>query len=238
MRNEIVMPQMGESITTGTITKWHKNVGDKIELDEILLEISTDKVESEIPAPVGGTIVELLYKEGDTVDVQKLIAVIEDDPAAVGAAKPAAKEAPAAAPAPEVKAVASEAPAPATATVAQAPAPVQAAQDDDRFYTPLVKAMAKEAGIPISELASLKGSGAAGRVNRADFEAYVAGGRKGGASATTASASKAPSAPQSFTPAFKPGERVEIVPMDNMRKAIAKNMQLSKQVAPDRKSVV
>ena len=78
-RVEIVMPQMGESITTGTITKWHKNVGDAVELDAILLEISTDKVESEIPSPIAGKIVELLYPEGATVDVGRPIAIIEDD---------------------------------------------------------------------------------------------------------------------------------------------------------------
>ncbi|MBY0414396.1 MAG: hypothetical protein K2Q18_09530 [Bdellovibrionales bacterium] len=105
MRNEIVMPQMGESITTGTITKWHKNVGDKIEVDETLLEISTDKVESEIPSPYAGTIVEILYKEGDTVDVQKLIAVV-DDSAGATATK--------AAPAPKASAPAVQASAPAS----------------------------------------------------------------------------------------------------------------------------
>ncbi len=76
---DVVMPQMGESITTGTITKWNKNVGDTIEIDEILLEISTDKVESEIPSPVEGKIAELLYPEGETIDVGKVIAIIEDD---------------------------------------------------------------------------------------------------------------------------------------------------------------
>ena len=90
---EVVMPQMGESITTGTITKWHKGPGDVIELDAILLEISTDKVESEIPSPIHGKIVELLYPEGATVDVGKAIAIIEDDlNAAVSA--PAARPAP------------------------------------------------------------------------------------------------------------------------------------------------
>lgn len=227
------MPQMGESITTGTITKWHKAVGDTIELDEILFEISTDKVESEIPAPVGGRIEELLYKEGDTVDVQKLIAIIEDDPASVGAPKAAAAVV---APATETKTaapVAAQVSAPAT------PAPLAEAHDDERFYTPLVKAMAREAGVPISELANLKGTGAAGRVNKADFEAYIAGGRKGGApsAAPTTTASKAPSAPQSFVPAYSKGERVEIVPMDNMRKAIAKNMQLSKLTSPHVNSI-
>src|SRR5690606_11474347 len=78
-RIEVVMPQMGESITTGTITKWHKQPGEVIELDAILLEISTDKVESEIPSPVEGRIVQLLYPEGTTVDVGKPIAIIEDD---------------------------------------------------------------------------------------------------------------------------------------------------------------
>ena len=79
MRHEIVMPQMGESITNGTITKWHKSVGDTIALDEILLEISTDKVESEIPSPIEGKVVELHAEEGDTIDVGILIAVIDDD---------------------------------------------------------------------------------------------------------------------------------------------------------------
>ncbi len=230
-RHEVVMPQMGESITTGTITKWHKKVGDKIEVDETLLEISTDKVESEIPSPYSGTILELLYKEGDTVDVQKLIAVIGE----AGAAAPAAK---AAAPAP----AATQATVQTSAPKAAAPAAASHNETtDDRFYTPLVKAMAKDAGIPLSELASIKGSGAAGRVNRADFEAYVAGGRKskGAAAPAAASSSKAaaPSAPQSFTPAFRPGERVTIVPMDNMRKAIAKNMQASKLTSPHVNSI-
>ena len=79
MKHEIVMPQMGESITNGTITKWHKAVGDTIALDEILLDISTDKVESEIPSPVEGKVVEIKAEEGDTIDVGVLIAVIDDD---------------------------------------------------------------------------------------------------------------------------------------------------------------
>ncbi len=230
-RHEIVMPQMGESITTGTITKWHKKVGDKIEVDETLLEISTDKVESEIPSPYAGTVLELLYKEGDTVDVQKLIAV-------VGEAGAAAKAVAAAAPAASTQATVNT-PAP------KAAAPVAAQTHDDRFYTPLVKAMAKEAGVSLSELANLKGSGAAGRVNKADFEAYLAGGRKSAGSAApvaqvTSSAPKAaaaPSAPVSFTPAFGKGERVEIVPMTNIRKTIARNMQQSKLTAPHVNSI-
>lgn len=229
MRHEVVMPQMGESITTGTITKWHKQPGDKIELDEILLEISTDKVESEIPSPISGRIEDLLFKEGDTVDVGKLICVIEDDPAVPfkGAGQAASASAPTPAKKDE-KAVA--APAPAAAAVST-PAPA-AVVDDKRFYTPLVKAMAKEAGVALSELASVKGSGAGGRVNKADLEQYLAG-RSGGAS-------KSASAPVSAAPSvsvFAPGERVQVIPMDNMRKAIAKNMVASKMTSPHVNSI-
>jgi 2-oxoglutarate dehydrogenase E2 component (dihydrolipoamide succinyltransferase) len=221
MRHEIVMPQMGESITTGTITKWHKAVGDKIELDEILLEISTDKVESEIPSPVSGLIVELLFKEGDTVDIQKLIAVIEDEPGAVVTASKVATKATKTEDAVVVK---TEAPKALDKT------PTQTETHDDKFYTPLVKAMARDAGVSLSELSELKGSGAAGRVNRADFEDYMASGRK-------KSSPKSASAPVAFVPAFGKGERVEIVPMDNMRKTIARNMQASKLTSPHVNSI-
>ena len=214
---------MGESITTGTITKWHKVPGDKIALDEILLEISTDKVESEIPSPIEGRVEELLFKEGDTVDIQKLIAVIEDDlsvpfkgaggasiAAAPVVATPAKKEV-------EVKAA-------ATASVQVV---------DDRFFTPLVKAMAKDAGVSLSELSALQGSGAAGRVNKADFESFLATRTNAGAKS-----SAAPAAPvKSQVPAFAPGERISIVPMDNMRKTIAKNMQASKAISPHVNSI-
>lgn len=222
---EVVMPQMGESITTGTITKWHKNVGDIIELDEILLEISTDKVESEIPSPIKGKVVELLYPEGATIDVGRPIAMIEDDlNAAVTASAP--KAAPAAAAKTES--------APEAAKSAPVAAPVVEEEEGFRFYTPLVKAMAKEAGISLSELSSIKGSGAAGRVNKADLEAYIASGKKGSAPA----AAKAASAPMAYSgPVTQPSGRVEIIPMDNMRKAIAKNMVLSKQTSPHVNSI-
>lgn len=225
---EVVMPQMGESITTGTITKWHKNVGDIIELDEILLEISTDKVESEIPSPIKGKIVELLYPEGSTIDVGRPIAMIEDDlNAAVSA--PAAKAAPAAAAPTKTESAPVAASAPAAA-------PVVDEEEGFRFYTPLVKAMAKEAGISLSELSSIKGSGAAGRVNKADLEAYIASGKKGSAPAVKA-APAAASSPAYSGPVTQPSNRVEIIPMDNMRKAIAKNMVLSKQTSPHVNSI-
>jgi len=231
MRHEIVMPQMGESITTGTITKWHKQPGDTIKLDEILLEISTDKVESEIPSPVEGRIEELLYKEGDTVDVQKLIAIVEDD---MSVPFKGAGGAPAAASAPKAAAPAAEAPK-AAAAPAAAPAPTET--HDDRFYTPLVKAMAQEAGVPLSELAKVQGTGAGGRVNKADFEAYVANRGSAPRAAASAPAAKAPQAPAYTGPVFTSTDRVEIVPMDNMRKTIARNMQASKLTSPHVNSI-
>lgn len=227
---EVVMPQMGESITTGTITKWHKAVGEVIELDAILLEISTDKVESEIPSPIQGKIVELLYPEGATVDVGLPIAIIEDDlNAEVSTSAP--KAAPAA-----------KAEAPAKVEAASAPAPVaQPEEEGFRFYTPLVKAMAKDAGISLSELSQIKGTGAGGRVNKADLEAYIAGRGKGGAVSTPAAKpaaqAPAPTAAPAGVPQTRGTDRVEIVAMDNMRKAIAKNMVLSKQTSPHVNSI-
>jgi len=211
---EVVMPQMGESITTGTITKWNKKVGDKIEIDETLLEISTDKVESEIPSPYAGTILELRYKEGDTVDVQKVIAIIGEKGATVSA--------------PVASAPAKAAPA-ATST---------ATTKEDRFYTPLVRAMAKEAGVSLSELAQVKGTGAAGRVNKEDFENFMKTRGTGSAAVTSrTTATPAPAAPKASAPVFAPGERVSIVPMDNMRKTIARNMQASKLTSPHVNSI-
>lgn len=229
---EVVMPQMGESITTGTITKWHKGPGDVIELDAILLEISTDKVESEIPSPIQGKIVELLYPEGTTVDVGKPIAIIEDDMNAAVDSRPAAKAAPAPSPAA----------APAAAAPVPAAAPASVVEETGfRFYTPLVKAMAKDAGIALSELKNIKGSGAGGRVNKEDLEKYIAGGRKASGAAPAAAAAKsapAPSAaPSGVSQTRGNGERVEIIAMDNMRKAIAKNMVASKQTSPHVNSI-
>jgi 2-oxoglutarate dehydrogenase E2 component (dihydrolipoamide succinyltransferase) len=222
-RVEVVMPQMGESITTGTITKWNKNVGDTIEIDEILLEISTDKVESEIPSPTEGKIAEILYPEGDTIDVGKLIAVIEDDMSADISASSSA---------PAVK---TEAKTDAPVAVAAASAPQEDTSGERRFYTPLVKKLASDAGVALSELKTISGSGAGGRVNRADFEAYLS--TRG--SAPKAAASNSGSSVQlSTVPAYSASERVEIVPMDNMRKAIAKNMQASKLTSPHVNSIV
>lgn len=235
---EVVMPQMGESITTGTITKWHKAAGEVIELDAILLEISTDKVESEIPSPIHGKIVELLYPEGATVDVGRPIAIIEDDLNAKVETSAAPKAQAAAAP---EKATAPAAEAGASAQTAGAPEAMAHEESEDgfRFYTPLVKAMAKEAGVALSELKHIKGSGAAGRVNKADLEAYIA--TRGSQPAAAAPKAQAPAPAATAAPVGAPqtrgSDRVEIVAMDNMRKAIAKNMVLSKQTSPHVNSI-
>lgn len=233
---EVVMPQMGESITTGTITKWHKNVGDVIELDAILLEISTDKVESEIPSPIHGKIVQLLFPEGATVDVGKAIAIIEDD---LNAKVDAGASAPA-----QAKSQAAAAPEKATAPAAEAGATQTSGAPEEegfRFYTPLVKAMAKEAGVSLSELKDVKGSGAAGRVNKADLENYIAtrGSKSSAAPQASSSAKAAPagSPAPTGTRETRGTDRVEVVAMDNMRKAIAKNMVISKQTSPHVNSI-
>ncbi len=225
-RTEVVMPQMGESITTGTITKWNKQPGDKIEIDEILLEISTDKVESEIPSPMEGVVVELLFEEGDTVDVGKPIAYIDDDPNATpssGGGSSTEKK--------EEKVEASE----DKGAPASEPVHAKSSSSDGsrRFYTPLVKKLAEENNIALSELENISGSGAGGRVNKDDFMNFLENRKSGGASKPAAT----PSAPTPSVPAFTEGERVEIVPMDNMRKAIARNMQNSKLTSPHVNSI-
>lgn len=240
---EVVMPQMGESITTGTITKWHKGPGETIELDAILLEISTDKVESEIPSPIEGKIVELLYPEGTTVDVGKPIAIIEDDLNAKVEVSDKKTAAPAATPEAQ-----KTAPTPEGGMTAENKGAASAMNSSDerdeegfRFYTPLVKAMARDAGISLSELKNVKGSGAGGRVNKSDLEQYIASRGKGGAPQASAAASApAPAstpAPKGVSETRSSGERVEIIAMDNMRKAIARNMVASKQTSPHVNSI-
>ena len=213
---EVVMPQMGESITNGTITKWHKEPGDRVDLDEVLLEISTDKVESEIPSPVEGRVWKLLHREGDTVDVGVPIALIEEDLEKPFDGGAGVEESPPPLSAEDQEAETSESTPPVPMEPESASAGVR------RFYTPLVKALAKKHGVGLEELESIRGSGLGGRVNRADFEGYLA--RRG---------EKTDSPPmREVAPSFSQGDRVEILPMDSMRKAIAKNMVASKLTSP------
>ena len=196
-KHNVVMPQMGESITNGTITKWHKSVGDKIDVDEILLEISTDKVESEIPSPFEGRIESILFEEGQTVDIDIPIAVIEDDLSA----KP--------------QNISTEATSAASSTT-------EVPRSKKRFYTPLVKKMASEMNIDLRELEHIQGSGAAGRVNKKDLLKY----------AKTKTSQKTSPVKTTDAKEIISSGRIEVIPMDNMRKAIAKNMVESKLTSP------
>jgi len=230
---DIVMPQMGESITTGTITKWNKAPGDTIELDEILLEISTDKVESEIPSPVKGKVAELLFAEGDTVDVGVKIAVIEDDLSAKieSSAPSAKKETPKSSPPPNANG--SSHLNNQIETSHELSGSPSVATERGRFYTPLVKKLASEAGVGLNELAQISGSGAGGRVNRDDFEHFVQNRSSSNGRSTT---TPLPAPVKVDVLAGYHGE-TEIIPMDNMRKAIAKNMIASKLTSPHVNSI-
>jgi len=219
MAVDIVMPQMGESIFEGTITKWLKKPGDKVERDEPLFEISTDKVDAEIPSPSAGVLKEIKVGEGKTVPIQTVVGVI--DAAGDGAAKAAAPasasapkaaepaKAPAPAPAakPQIVPPAAQAAKPATPAPAPAaasgpgPAPSRAARE--RIHSsPLVRRMAKEHGI---DLASIPGTGAGGRISKQDIEAYLAGGAQPSAEAAEpAAAGFAPTAPAPQPPAAPP----------------------------------
>ena len=169
---DIVMPKMGESIMEGTILKWLKQPGDKVERDEAILEISTDKVDTEVPSPESGIIAELLFKENDVVEVGSVLAKLETD----SSAPVAAKEAPAEAPKADVK---KDEPVKVEAKTAEpAPAKAEAPKEEipegSGFYSPLVLNIAKKEGIGFGELASIKGTGLQGRVTKKDILEYIA----------------------------------------------------------------
>ena len=213
MAVDIVMPQMGESIFEGTITKWLKKPGDKVERDEPLFEISTDKVDAEIPSPSAGVLKEIKVGEGKTVPIQTVVGVIDavgDGAGAAKAAAPAAAPAPkaaqpqpakAAVPAPAATKTAAAPPppqtakpsAPATAAAASGPGTAPSRPAGERIHSsPLVRRMAKEHNI---DLASIPGTGAGGRISKQDIEAYLAGGAQPSADAEAAEPTAAEFAP-------------------------------------------
>jgi pyruvate dehydrogenase E2 component (dihydrolipoamide acetyltransferase) len=212
---DVVMPQMGVSVSEGTVTKWSKQVGDSIEADETLLEISTDKVDTEVPSPATGIVSEILVQEGETVDVGTVLARIGGE---VGAAAPAAPPEPVASPPEEPEAAAPE--------VAE---PVAPSENGKSFVSPVVARIASEHGIDPSQV---PGTGSGGRVTKKDIQAFI----DSGAPATPA----APSAPE-VPPAAAPpaagqvaqapeataqtGEALE--PMSAMRRGIADHMRKS-----------
>jgi pyruvate dehydrogenase E2 component (dihydrolipoamide acetyltransferase) len=201
---EVVMPQMGESITEGTITKWLKKVGDTVQQDEPIFEISTDKVDAEIPSPAAGVLTEIKVPEGSTVTINTVVAVIGGG-AGAPAAKPAAPAAPAAA-----------APAPAAA------APAATASGEKVRSSPLVRKIAKDNNV---DLTQVPGTGSAGRVTKSDIVSHLEQSPKPTAPVATPAAAK-PSAPVAQP---QPGE---LVPMTKMRAIIAQRMVESKRTSP------
>lgn len=220
---DLIMPKMGESVAEATIIKWLKQPGDTIELDEPVLEIATDKVDSEIPSPVAGVLSEILFAEGDTILVNAVIAKITTDASASGNQAPAS---PAVTP--------SSAPAATPVAASSAPAPADNYAQSERFYSPLVRNIAKEENISLAELDSIQGTGAEGRVTKKDILAYLPNRGNGNTPSPQAKPAAAPStsAPRPQAPAVSISGGDEIIEMDRMRRLIADHMVMSKAVSP------
>ena len=235
---DVVMPQMGVSVSEGTITKWLKAQGDQVEADEPLLEISTDKVDTEVPSPGSGVLSQILVQEGETVDVGTKLAVIGGDGAdGASGSEPQAQEAP---PAPETRAAADEPTAAASedggdAAPPPAPEPAQAAQTNGKtFVSPVVAKIASEHGVDPSQV---QGTGRGGRVTKKDILGFIEAGAQAAPAAPPAQPEAPPATPQQPPPAPKapapppapaaaqPGESFE--PMTAMRKGIAEHMRRS-----------
>jgi pyruvate dehydrogenase E2 component (dihydrolipoamide acetyltransferase) len=257
MAVDIVMPQMGESIFEGTITKWLKKPGDKVERDEPLFEISTDKVDAEIPSPAAGVLKEIKFGEGQTVPIQTVVGVIDaaGSTAVAPAPAPAKAEAPVSAkvPAAPASSVAPKpaAPAPAASPVAATPGPASSAATGERIHSsPLVRRMAAEHGIDLSTVA---GTGAGGRISKQDIEAVIAAGGQTAATPASSAPAALPRPVSPPPPAAAPGvsgaqahvalesavprEKMyfgnyEVQPMSAMRQRIAEHMVMSKHVSP------
>lgn len=224
---ELIMPKMGESVAEATIIKWLKKEGDKIAADETVLEIATDKVDSEIPSTAEGVLIKCLFNEGDVVQVGKAIAIISTDATASVNTEPDVKT-----PVAEKQIVQKE-------TALQPVAEVLAIEKNTasgKFYSPLVRNIAKQEGISMSELDNIAGTGENGRVTKNDILAYIP--NKGKQNATVPETAKVVKEVNSTaTPAVqKPAVAVnagdEIIEMDRMRKLIADHMVMSKQTSP------
>ncbi|MFM7639758.1 MAG: dihydrolipoamide acetyltransferase family protein [Bacteroidota bacterium] len=243
----VVMPKMGESIAEATIIRWLKNEGERVEKDEPIVEIATDKVDSEIPSTEAGILVKQLYKDGDVVKVGEPVAMINTEGGA-SAVAPAPTAAPVATPV-------VEAPVAVETVVAAIENQIQAAQpaaeplsnaDVSRFYSPLVLNIARTEGVSMSELETVPGTGKEGRVTKSDILAYVANRGNASQPAAVTAAPTAPAAPAAGAPAvsqntpakvevktsfsLNPGD--EVIEMDRVRKLIADHMVMSKHTSP------
>jgi 2-oxoglutarate dehydrogenase E2 component (dihydrolipoamide succinyltransferase) len=251
---ELLMPKMGESIMEATILSWNKSVGDKVETDETILEIATDKVDSEIPSPTDGVISEILYEVDDVVEVGKVIAYIETE-----GEEPVTQASPAVAdpvPSTESSSNGHQPGKPELPTSPQVekvpyipqgePAPATASAEN-RFYSPLVKNIARKEGLSVVELDSIQGSGAHGRVTKRDVLQYLQHRQTNGAKTSIpdkiqpsvitppvatppAQTQKTQPAPTPKMPSFTSGQD-EIIQMDRMRKLIADHMVMSKKTS-------
>ncbi len=253
-RVELIMPKMGESIIEATILNWVKQEGDTVEVDDTILEIATDKVDSEVPSPVAGTIMKILFPTDEVVAVGEAIAIIETNGQAAPEATPSVAESgPAttttATESSAVEAISPSAGAAAASGDAVATAPPSGddklkANSNGRFYSPLVRNIAREEGIGRAELDAVPGTGKDGRVNKADILAYIEKRKQPAGAAGTQAASAPPAAapaPQPATPAsvaksapaaFSGDGNTEIIEMDRMRRLIADHMVMSKATSP------
>jgi 2-oxoglutarate dehydrogenase E2 component (dihydrolipoamide succinyltransferase) len=230
---EVTLPQLGETVTEGTITRWFKKVGDTVALDEPLFEVSTDKVDTEVPSPIAGVLTEIRVPEGETVPVGAVIGVVGDAGAVVAAP-------PAAAPAPVVEA----APAPVATPVVAAPAPAvtPAAGNDNRLLSPVVRRLVNEHNLSVDSIA---GTGPGGRITREDVLDHIDKIANGSAPAAApaprpAAASPAPvvAAPSVAAPIVRAGERDDVVPLSKIRQLTGAHMTMSLSVSPHAFSVV
>lgn len=220
---ELIMPKMGESIMEATILNWVKNVGDTIEIDETIIEIATDKVDSEIPSPVAGTLSKILFNVNDVVPIGTVIALIDTGgPGSV--VEPTITE---------IKTA--EAPIQASQQATEIKVePISEKTESDRFYSPLVKNIAKEEGISVSEMDKIPGSGQEGRLTKNDLLAYLK--TRSQPQQDVARPASIPAQPVQSqiksAPATSMSGDVEIIEMDRMRKLIADHMVMSKHVSP------
>ncbi len=222
MPTNVFMPQMGESITEGTIVRWVKKIGDHVDRDEPLFEISTDKVDAEIPSPAAGVLTEIRAKEGETVAVNTVVAIIDESPGAVAPAPaaPGTASAPAATPAPKD----AQAAAPPPSGSGPVPPAAESLSSDDlrrQKSSPVVRRIAAEHGVDITQI---DGSGIAGRVTKQDILEFIDEGGKAAASA------QAPSAPAHAGPSpVRAGD--DVVPMTLMRRRIAEHLIASRRTS-------
>lgn len=253
-RIEVVMPQMGESVVEATVIGWNKAVGDSVEEDETLLEISTDKVDSEVPSPAAGTLIEILAEENDTIEVGQTIAIISTGKGASSSSSKPKSDSGSASKKEEKSSMTKEDIAAKTpdelmqnntSSGSSGGSEPQRIGSDGRFFSPLVRSIAKEEGVSQEELESIEGSGQGGRVSKKDILGYVEDKKNGKVSApsTSSSQSSGLSKPKSSSSSSdgsisagqldikSPSGDVEIVKMDRMRKMIAEHMVKSVQTS-------